>query len=417
MARVRLDTPTSARALLSLLASLALLAPAAAAAAARPPPSPPSTGAVATGAWRNVFVEAGYPQAAIDNKVADAFAQLYLTGDPATQRIAFEVENNMTYVTDAKNKDVRTEGMSYGMMVAVQLNNATLFDRIFRWVLTHMYHGDAADPLHGWSAWHATVEGVPIDQGPAPDGETFFVTALLFAGARWGNEGAYNYTQWADTILGLTAGKPNPQQLFDPSSRIVRFDPGTTFSDPSYMTPAFYTAWARASSAVAPSLLNASAAAARDVLYAATSRATGLAPNMCDFAGGPGGWTHEYQDDAWRVVRNWAVDYAWWAADARQVGMTNALLAFFAACGFPCACDYFDTASGACTRPQYSAGAAAMNAVGALASNSSLAWSFVDALWEAPIPEGDAHDTDRYYSGSLYLEALLHLSGRYRAWF
>jgi hypothetical protein len=47
-----------------------------------------------------------------------------------------------------------------------------------------------------------------------------------------------------------------------------------------------------------------------------------------------------------------------------------------------------------------------MNAVGALASNSSLAWGFVDALWAAPIPEGDAHDTDRYYSGSLYLEAL-----------
>lgn len=57
-----------------------------------------------------------------------------------------------------------------------------------------------------------------------------------------------------------------------------------------------------------------------------------------------------------------------------------------------------------------------MNAVAALASNSTHAWAAIDALWSMPIPSGDERDTDRYYSGSLYLEALLHLSGRYRAW-
>ena len=99
--------------------------------------------------------------------------------------------------------------------------------------------------------------------------------------------------------------------------------------------------------------------------------------------------------------------------------MSNALLAFMAKCGSgspQCDCDYFDTQSGACQRPMYSSGLAAMNAVAALASNSSLAWAFVDALWAMPVPSGDAHDTDRYYSGSLYVEALLHLAGRYRAW-
>jgi endo-1,4-beta-D-glucanase Y len=61
-------------------------------------------------------------------------------------------------------------------------------------------------------------------------------------------------------------------------------------------------------------------------------------------------------------------------------------------------------------------GLAAMNAVAALASNLTLAWDFIDALWQEPIPTGDDRDSDRYYSGCLYLEALLHLSGRYRAW-
>lgn len=382
-------------------------------AAARPPPSPPAVGAVESGVYRNLFAEAGYAQADIDAKVAAAFAQLYLTGDAATQRIAFEVPGNMTYVTDAKNGDVRTEGMSYGMMVAVQVGNNTLFDRIWRWALTFMYHNESG-PLQGWSAWHCKPDGTRIDQGPAPDGETFFVTSLYFAAARFGNGGAYNYSLWADTVLGLITSKPTPQELFEPASRIVRFDPGTAFSDPSYMTAAFYPTWAIAGS-VAPALLNESAARTRDLLFKVTSP-HGLAPNMCGFDGSKAGWVTDFEDDAWRVARNWAVDYAWWAADTRQIAMSNNLLAFFTACGSPCVCDYFDPASGACHRPQYSSGLAAMNAVASLASNSSDAWAFVDALWAMPIPSGDLHDTDRYYSGSLYLEALLHLSGRYRAW-
>ena len=391
-------------------------AAAAAASAPRPPPVPPSTGAVASGIYRNMFSEAGYAAADIDAKIAAAYAQLYLTGDPATQRIAFEVPGSMMYVSDMKNGDVRTEGMSYAMMLAVQPNNRTAFDMLWRWVLVHMYHSDG--PLEGWSAWHCFPNGTVIDEGPAPDGETFFITALYFAGARWGDGGAYNYSRWADTVLALVSQKPDPQQMFEPASRIVRFDPGTPFTDPSYMLPSFYVAWALAGS-VTPPLWNASAAAARDLLHAVTAP-LGLAPNQCDFAGGPAGWAQDYEDDAWRVARNWGMDYAWWAADARQISMSNSILAFFSECGggnaSRCACDYFIPKTGACTRNFYSPGAAAMNAVAALASNESLAWDAVDALWSMPIPSGDERDADRYYSGSLYIEALLHLSGRYRAW-
>ena len=47
--------------------------------------------------------------------------------------------------------------MSYGLMLSVQLGNATQFDRIFRWVLTYMYH--SSGPLQGWSAWHCGIDG------------------------------------------------------------------------------------------------------------------------------------------------------------------------------------------------------------------------------------------------------------------
>lgn len=44
---------------------------------ARPAPRPPSVGAVESGAYRNMFIEAGYTQEAIDAKIEAAWQQLY----------------------------------------------------------------------------------------------------------------------------------------------------------------------------------------------------------------------------------------------------------------------------------------------------------------------------------------------------
>ena len=43
----------------------------------RPAPIPPSVGAVQSGTYRNMFLEAGYTQAAIDAKIDAAWQQLY----------------------------------------------------------------------------------------------------------------------------------------------------------------------------------------------------------------------------------------------------------------------------------------------------------------------------------------------------
>ena len=51
-----------------------------------------------------------------------------------------------------------------------------------------------------------------------------------------------------------------------------------------------------------------------------------------------------------------------------------------------------------------------MNAVCALASNSSAAWDFVAELWATPTPTGKY----RYYDGMLYMLGWLQLSGQFR---
>jgi oligosaccharide reducing-end xylanase len=65
------------------------------------------------------------------------------------------------------------------------------------------------------------------------------------------------------------------------------------------------------------------------------------------------------------------------------------------------------------TPETHATGLVTTNAVASLAATDHVrARQFVDALWEADIPSGQA----RYYDGMLYLFSLLHLSGEFRIW-
>ena len=54
-------------------------------------------------------------------------------------QIYYPVGDDMGYMTDTGNHDVRTEGMSYGMMMCVQMDKKEEFDRIWKWTKTYMY--------------------------------------------------------------------------------------------------------------------------------------------------------------------------------------------------------------------------------------------------------------------------------------
>jgi len=100
-----------------------------------------------SGTYRNLFREAGYSQPDIDQKVAKAYHDVF----EGPNRIYFEVNDTMAYVSDVKNHDARTEGLSYGMMIAVQLNKKDVFDRIWRWSKKNLQH--QSGPREGYFAW------------------------------------------------------------------------------------------------------------------------------------------------------------------------------------------------------------------------------------------------------------------------
>ncbi len=151
-----------------------------------------------TGVYRNAFREIGKDDKEIATKVEGAFQQLFY-GKDDTERVYFPVGIDQAYIKDIGNDDVRTEGMSYGMMIAVQLDRREEFDRLWRWSKTYMQYQDG--PMKGYFAWQCDDKGNKRGKTPASDGEEYFATALFFADGRWGSKGGIDYRKEADAIL------------------------------------------------------------------------------------------------------------------------------------------------------------------------------------------------------------------------
>ena len=394
-------------------------------------------GAFATGQYRNLFAEAGHPQAEITEKI-DAAYQQFFHGDPDTQALYYPAGTNasgaLAYIYDTGNREVRSEGMSYGMMITVQLNKKADFDALWNWARTYMYHDSPTNPVYGYFSWEMKTDGTPRDEMAAPDGEEYFATALYFASGRWGNgTGIYNYRAEADRLLtnlvhrdwisGRThTGTKTVGAIFDTQRHMVRLTPdrrNCNHTDPSYHLPAFYELWARWGPEADRAFWEQTAATSRDFFQRTTNPRTGLAPDYAEFDGAPftAPWNREsgnFAFDSWRTVMNWSTDWAWWAEDPRERQFSDRLQAFFASQGMTNYVNEYTLDGKPVITPStgHSPGLMAMNAVAGLAATRPLAREFVDELWRTPVPAG----TWRYYDGLLYFMGLLHCSGEFRIW-
>ncbi|MFI5077825.1 MAG: glycosyl hydrolase family 8, partial [Vicinamibacteria bacterium] len=187
--------------------------------------------------YANLFVTvSGHTQAESDAKVASAWSSLFNPSGSGT--IYFNGPGaNESYVQDIYNNDVRSEGMSYGMMVAVQLDHQTEFDRLWTWVKTHMAQGTT-----GEIRWRCSTSGSGCAGGGAPDGEEYFATALIFASHRWGDStgsAKIAYSTEAKWVLDVIRTK-----YFNSQYHLVKFVSSSSNVDPSYVLPAFYEVWA-----------------------------------------------------------------------------------------------------------------------------------------------------------------------------
>jgi oligosaccharide reducing-end xylanase len=380
----------------------------------------PRKGAFYSGEYRNLFAELlSKSDEEIQARLDRAWEHLFY-GDDNIQRVYYPVGDDVAYIEDIGHGDVRSEGMSYGMMIAVQMDKKEEFDRLWKWTRTYMYQKDG--PYQGYFAWHCTPEGEQIDANPASDGEEWFVMALFFAAGRWGNgEGIYDYEAEAQAILHTMLHKTDEgggtaTNMFHPEHKQVVFVPSSgkasQFTDPSYHVPHYYELWARWADKDNEFWYEA-AAASREFFKRTAHPETGLMPDYAEFDGSPAdpwdGGHDAFRFDAWRNGMNVAADYAWFAADEWEVEQSNRLLNFFYDQGLNSYANQF-TLDGEPLSGDHSLGLVAMNAVAGLAATTDKTPDFVQQLWDASPPAGRW----RYYDGMLYMLALLQTSGNFR---
>ena len=378
-------------------------------------PIPASVGAVSTGKYRNLFKELGYSDAEIDKKVESAWQKFFYGTDD--ERIYYPVGEDMAYIYTADTDDVRSEGMSYGMMICVQMDKQEEFDRLWKWAKTHMQH--KSGEFKGYFAWQMNTNGTIKDNTPAADGEEYFATSLLFASARWGNgEGIYNYNKEAQEILKTMLHQADDGQgvnMFNKEHKMPVFCPignAATFSDPSYHLPAFYEVWAREAEQD-NDFWSEAAEASRQHFKDATNEKTGLGPDYSEYSGAAKneGNHGDFRFDAWRIAANIACDYAWWAQDDWATTHANRIQSFFYDQGVDSYGNQWSL-DGKNLSPDHSPGLVAMNATASLASSDKKSWSFLEDLWNISPTTGKY----RYYDGCLYMMGLLHCSGKFQAY-
>ena len=83
-------------------------------------------GAYETKQYRNVFAEYGYSEEEIEKRVQETFETIFHGSEE--ERFYHEAGEDMGFMEDTGNHDARTEGMSYGMMVCVQLDKKEEFE-------------------------------------------------------------------------------------------------------------------------------------------------------------------------------------------------------------------------------------------------------------------------------------------------
>jgi endo-1,4-beta-D-glucanase Y len=230
-----------------------------------------------------------------------------------------------------------SEGIAYGMILAVFMDDQPLFDDLWRyaqlWATT--------SGLMNWYVDPAGTQACPgLDGcGAATDSDEDMAWALVMADRQWGGRGALDedYLAYAkrhiDAIWRLEV-EPYAPYVLKPGDRWG----GSAVTNPSYFAPAYYRLFAEVSG-------NANWLKVIDSSYDIIAKSlndtngntnNGLVPAWCDSRGtprppDPGDATH-YQYDAARVPFRIGQDYCWYG-EPRAKAYLDKISGFFAAQG------------------------------------------------------------------------------------
>ncbi len=370
-------------------------------------------GAFRNGKYPNYLAEIGIGGEEARKRVEQAFETIFF--DPE-ENFCYHTDEDAWCMVDTGNTDARTEGMSYGMMMCVQMDRKDIFDRL--WRFTDRYMRLREGPHAGYFAWSVQLNGKHNAEGPAPDGEEYFAMALFMASARWGDgEGIFNYAEQAREILRHTVHQhemvPGGQPMWEPENAYIRFVPEMKISDPSYHLPHFYELFAmRADEADRPFWKRA-AEESRKYLVKSADPVTGLSPEYADYDGKTvllfrKPWV--YYSDAYRVAENIALDHLWFGSHPEEDAVTTRLQDFFAKQDLQDLRAYELDGTPQEEPAMHPTAILAVLGAASISSSSEHREKFLRIFAGTPLRKG----VRRYYDNCLYFFCLLMLTGNYR---
>jgi endo-1,4-beta-D-glucanase Y len=313
--------------------------------------------------------------------------------------------------------DSVSEGTAYGMLIAVYMNDPTLFAGLWK----YWQQNETAGTLETWNSTGGSGSATDADQDAA--------FALIEAGKRWSNS---SYTS-----AGTTMVQDIWTHDIDSSSHLPRGGSNYTGTsgggdlnntNPSYFAPAYYPTFAKVDSGHAWSSVTTAVYSALDTLANGT---TGLVPawcsNNCTAVGSNGAATDGiYQYDAHRVPWRVGLDACWNGSSSAKSFLTK-ISAFFAGIaassganggGLGRLVDLYDLNGTAASTAPNSMSLIGSAAVGAMSGSNS---TFVNGAWQIlldgenratlDVAKSGSQSGYSYYNATVGLLTLLSLSG------
>ena len=366
--------------------------------------------------YPNPFHEVlGKGETEIAGRLADSFNQLFY-GNPNTEAIYFPAGPEQAFILDVLHGDVRTEGIGYAMIIAVELDKRDEFDRLWRYAKAATQYPSGPNQGYFLSYCDAASGTVPCVD---PFGLEQFVMALIFAHDRWRSDGAIDYQADAWTWLNLMRHKEEQNggvvdgvtNTFDAATKLVFDVPHTSaagYTRPSVEMPAYYELW---SQATGDPFWNDAAAAARTYWQRSGNPTTGLLPTRATFDGTPVPGSDTFASEGYRMQLNMVLDHVWFGAEPWEIDESNRLIGFFAGAGIDSYGRQY-TLDGTLLDPLHDPSLVAVNGATALAATRSERADFMNATWNLSLPTGPA----RYYAGLLNMLSFLVLSGQFRVY-
>jgi endo-1,4-beta-D-glucanase Y len=216
--------------------------------------------------------------------------------------------------------DTVSEGIAYGMLLAVYMGDKTLFDNLWSYWTGHI----ATGMLMTWcipGGGGGTGSACSASGGSATDADEDAAWALIQAGKQWG--GTYASTA-ASLISSIWTSDIDGSGTHLPKGGSNYGSPSSSVTNPSYFAPAYYRAFATIDTAHAwSSVITAVYSAIGSV-----GNSNGLIPawcqNTCMAAGSNGASTDgDYQYDAHRVPWRIGLDVCWNGATQGKTFLSN----------------------------------------------------------------------------------------------